>query len=446
MNTPIYDFALKYCNSGTLRMHMPGHKGHEFLGCERIDITEFNGADSLYEANGIIKESEDNATHLFGCDTFYSTEGSSHCIRSMLYLACVNAKKDGKRPLIIAARNAHKVFLNAAAMLDFDVLWLSPETGSTYLSCDIDAATLENTIKSADKTPAAVYITSPDYLGKTADISALSSVCKKYKIPLIVDNAHGAYLKFLSPSMHPIDLGTDMCCDSAHKTMPVLTGGAYIHISKTAPSHFTENVKNALALFGSTSPSYLILQSLDLANKYIDDGYNNKLSDFIKKVYKLKEILINSGYSLYGDEEIKITVETKKYGYSGYEFASILAEKNIMCEFYDPDFVVLMLTVETDDSGLKTLESALLSIPKKEAVTTAPPPFCKAEKVLSVRQACFCESEVIDIKNSDGRILASPSAGCPPAVPILMCGERIDKNAIRCFEYYGIKTCRVVKE
>ena len=109
----------------------------------------------------------------------------------------------------------------------------------------------------------AVYITSPDYLGGVQDIAALAEVCHARGVPLLVDNAHGAYLKFLSPSRHPLDLGADMCCDSAHKTLPVLTGGAYLHVAKGAMAAYEAEARHSLAVFGSSSPSYLILQSLD---------------------------------------------------------------------------------------------------------------------------------------------------------------------------------------
>ena len=124
METPICNFVRKYADSEAIRLHMPGHKGKNILGLEALDITEIDGADSLYEANGIIRQSEENAGRLFGCPTFYSTEGSSQCIRAMLYLAMLHAKEQGKRPVIAAGRNAHKTFLTGAALLDLDVRWL----------------------------------------------------------------------------------------------------------------------------------------------------------------------------------------------------------------------------------------------------------------------------------------------------------------------------------
>ena len=127
MNTPIADFVRGYEKKNIARLHMPGHKGNAFLGCEAFDITEVCGADALYEAEGIIAESEANATRLFGTGrTIYSTEGSSQCIKAMLHLALTYKKRSG-RPYVIAARNAHKAFLYAVALLDLDVVWLWPD-------------------------------------------------------------------------------------------------------------------------------------------------------------------------------------------------------------------------------------------------------------------------------------------------------------------------------
>ena len=210
MNTPICDFVKNYISQNSKRLHMPGHKGCGLLGFEAFDITEIAGADSLYEAEGIIKESEQNASTLFGCDTFYSTEGSSHCIRAMLYLALTFS--GGKNKKIAAGRNAHKSFLTAAALLDLSVDWLCGR-GDNYLSLNLNATDIESYLSSCKERPIALYLTSPDYLGNRLNIKEIAAVCHRYGVLLLVDNAHGAYLKFLSNSEHPIDLGADMCSD-----------------------------------------------------------------------------------------------------------------------------------------------------------------------------------------------------------------------------------------
>ena len=196
MNTPVCDFVKAYADANKLRLHMPGHKGKGALGIERLDITEIDGADVLYHANGIIKESEQNASKLFlTAKTVYSAEGSSLCIRAMVYLAAVCGNK--KNPYILAVRNAHKTFISAAAVLGVDVGWIYPKKTFGLAGCRVTAEDIENAIASSENKPSAVWITSPDYLGNIAPISEISAVCRKYGVLLLVDNAHGAYLKFL---------------------------------------------------------------------------------------------------------------------------------------------------------------------------------------------------------------------------------------------------------
>ena len=442
MNTPICDFVKKYNSENKLRLHMPGHKGESFLGIESFDITEIEGADVLYNSNGIILESQKNASLLFDTEkTLYSTEGSSLSIRAMLYLACVFGKSKGKKPLIAAGRNAHKSFLTAAAVLDIDIDWLYSDKEGNYLSFEISEEQLENYLKS--NSPSAVYLTTPDYLGNILDIKSLSRICKKHNVLLLVDNAHGAYLKFLPESCHPISLGADMCCDSAHKTLPVLTGGGYLHISKKAPKELSDMAERALSLFASTSPSYLILQSLDYANNYIANGYRERLKSYIEKISELKNTLVKAGYNLIGKEPLKLTIDAKKYGYTGIELAKILSDE-LICEFYDPDYLVMMLTPENGEEALEKIEKLLLEIPKKHPIDTKPPIITKVQKRISPREALFSVGKDLPIKDCEGLILSTPTVSCPPAIPIMVCGEEIDSKIIEVFNYYGIKTCNVI--
>ena len=438
METPICDFVRKYAESEAIRLHMPGHKGKNLLGLEALDITEIDGADSLYEADGIIRQSEENASELFGCPTFYSTEGSSQCIRAMLYLALLHAREQGKKPVIAAGRNAHKTFLTGAALLDLDVKWLYPKGAVSYLSCDLTVEDVEAVLE-AEK-PTAVYLTSPDYLGNVADIAGIAEVCHSHGALLLVDNAHGAYLKFLRPSRHPMDLGADLCCDSAHKTLPVLTGGAYLHCTP----EFQNWAKNALALFGSTSPSYLILQSLDGANPGLA-WLADRLKEFVPRVNAVKKKLTEQGFVLYGQEPLKITLSAKPYGYTGRELSQYLLQRNIVSEFADPDFLVLMLTPENGQAALDAVETALLTVPRRTPISEKPPVFSPCQRVYSPRDAMLSPMETVPVAESEGRILAAATVGCPPAVPIVVSGERIDAHAIDCFRYYGITHCSVMK-
>ena len=439
MKTPICDFVRRYADSGAVRFHMPGHKGIGDI--ENADITEISGADSLYEADGIIAESEENASSLFGCKTYYSTEGSSQCIKAMLYLAVRKAVAEGKKPLVFAGRNAHKAFVSAAALIDFEIEWIYGTDNDSYLTCNIDICELEAKIK--ERRPSAVYITSPDYLGNVADIEKIAKACKKYDVMLLVDNAHGAYLRFLPYKAHPMDLGATMCCDSAHKTLPVLTGGAYIH---TDGSFDKKQVKDAMVLFGSTSPSYLIMQSLDRANAYIEDGYRSKLENYCKYTEELKDRLSAAGFELTGSEPLKICIRPKGYGYYGCELADVLFSKGISCEFSDSDNIVFMLTPEMSRTETERLTEELTSLPRRPAIKEEAPLVLPSERAMSVRNAVFSPCEEIPVKECEGRVLGALNVGCPPAVPIVVCGEIIDANAVKCFEYYGIKSCTVIKK
>ncbi len=445
MRTPIFDFLCEYKEKNVKRFHMPGHKGEGNLFAEEYDITEINGADSLFDASGVIFESEKIASDIFGADSFYSTEGSSLSIRTMLYLATLYAKECGRKPLVLAARNAHKSFISAAALIDFDIEWIYPDKASSYLSSSIDKEWLRLRFASGKDAPTALYITSPDYLGNREDIKELADICHENGALLLVDNAHGAYLKFLEPSLHPIDLGADIACDSAHKTLHALTGSAYLHLSKRLPQSFKERAKLGMGLFASTSPSYLILASLDKLNERLY-GYKASLSSFLGKVERIKTELIKLGYSFTGDEALKLTFLAKKYGFYGFELAEKLMEKNIYPEFYDRDFLVLMLTPDNSDESLDYLLTALSSIEKRDEIKEENPKFFKPLRKISPREAIFSPFEKVAAKEALGRVLAEPGVFCPPAVPILVPGELIDENALSVFEYYGIDELPVLKE
>lgn len=446
MDTPILDFLKGYQASDMARLHMPGHKGVGPLGCEVWDITEVKGADALYEAEGIIAQSEANAAILFGSRrTCYSTEGSSQCVRAMLTLALQN-RPAGTPPLVLAARNAHKAFLYAAALLDLEVEWLWPEEESwSVCSCPVTAGGLEKALTAMGKPPMAVYITSPDYLGNVADIAALAAVAHRHGSLLLVDNAHGAYLHFLENPCHPLDQGADLCCDSAHKTLPVLTGGAYLHISKTAPEGMESGAKEALALFGSTSPSYLTLASLDACNPYLTGEGPGQIQRAAQRLDGLKKTLKDQGWALTGEESLKLTVEASASGWTGTGLAGLLREKGVECEYADPDHVVLMVSGNTTEEDLRKAADALAAAKPKPTGVRPTLIIPKGERVMSIRQAMFSPREELTVEACVGRILAAPSVGCPPAVPILVCGEKVTAEAVHAFRYYGHKTCLVVK-
>ena len=442
MKTPIVSFLKSYQEKSPVRMHMPGHKGAGILGFEGMDLTEIYGADELFAAEGIIKESEQNASSLFGCPTYYSTQGSTLCIQTMCTILCQDAKSKGKKPKILAGRNAHRSFIHAAALLDFDIAWLYGN--SDYLSCTISTETLEKEI--LENNPTAVYLTNPDYLGNLLDIKSLASICKKHDVLFAIDNAHGAYLRFLKDSLHPIDLGADLCCDSAHKTLPVLTGGAYLHLSDSLNQVWKNDVKHFMEYFSSTSPSYLIMASLDATNEVLDTTFKKSLSECIQRVDGLKNALIQHGYTILSGEPMKITISTKEFGYTGNEIANLLMECDIYPEFYDSDYIVLMPSPYNTKNDLKRLETCLCGIERKPILINKPPKLEQAKKAMNVRQALFAPSMTLDVSKSLGQVCSSVTVSCPPAILPVIPGEVISESSIEVMKYYGIETVRVVKE
>ena len=442
MKTPIVSFLKSYQEKSPVRMHMPGHKGAGILGFEGMDLTEIYGADELFAAEGIIKESEQNASSLFGCPTYYSTQGSTLCIQTMCTILCQDAKSKGKKPKILAGRNAHRSFIHAAALLDFEIEWLYGN--SDYLSCKIHAEDLEKAI--IESLPTAVYLTNPDYLGNLLDIQSLASVCKKHNVLLAIDNAHGAYLRFLEPSLHPIDLGADLCCGSAHKTLPVLTGGAYLHLSDSLNQVWKNDVKHFMEYFSSTSPSYLIMASLDAANEVLDTTFRNSLSECIQRVDGLKNTLTQHGYTILFGEPMKITISTKEFGYTGNEIANLLMECDIYPEFYDSDYIVLMPSPYNTKDDLIRLETCLCGIDRKPILINKPPKLEQSKKAMNVRQALFSSSITLDVSKSLGQVCSSVTVSCPPAILPVIPGEVISESSIEVMKYYGIETVRVVKE
>lgn len=472
MTTPIVDFVRSYAKSGTARLHMPGHKGQSLLGFEPLDITEICGADELYAPEGIIAESEANATRLFGtAHSYYSTEGSSQCIRAMLFLALQGAPQNGKRPVLLAARNAHKALLYAAALLDFDIRWLWPsaQAEGALCSCPVTAEALTGALRALAQqgiSPFGVYVTSPDYLGGVQGIPALAAVCRAQGVPLLVDNAHGAYLRFLPQNCHPIAQGAAMCCDSAHKTLPVVTGGAYLHLGENAPVQEEAAVRGALALFGSTSPSYLILQSLDACNRVLAETYPVGLQRCCARLAALRGELNAAAQAAGcpvplaldgpGREPLKLTLDAAAFGMTGTALADALRGGQLECEYADPRYVVLMFTPcnpPQDYARLRTvLRQCLHSLPAAggllqpeelagEFVALAQ----QARAHCTIRQAVFAPQERIPVQQALGRICAMPTVSCPPAIPIAVSGEEITPAALELMQRYGVTEVSVLR-
>lgn len=427
--TPLYDAVLNYAAKDPARFHMPGHKGGRgydggYLNAVLpYDLTELPGTDNLYTPEDVINEAEELAARVFDADfTLFSAGGATLCVQTMLF----NAIKKGDS--IIVCRNCHKSVVNALGLIDAKVIWVFPETGENNLLHGLKADNIETALRN-NPDAKAVFITSPDYYGIMADVKGISDVCHKHNIPLLCDSAHGAHLHFLNPNLHPLAQGADICSDSAHKTLPVMTGGAYLNIKGT----FFEkkNLKKAMSLFGSSSPSYPIMASLDKARLWCEASGKEAFEKLKNRCLYIKNELDSFGYitlRAINTDPVRITVNTASLNLNAFKAYEYLYKNGIYCEMADNENLVLIpspFNSECDfDMFLKSMYD-MSKLPRSDDVRAArelPKPFA----VLSINEAIMSKTEKIKLKEAAGRICAEPLFMYPPAIPFYMPGERID--------------------
>lgn len=429
MNTPIHDFLQSYAEENTVRCHMPGGKANPF------DITEIEGADSLFESGGIIRESEANAAKLYGAaETLFSCGGSTLSIQTMLALA---KEYDPSKNRVIASRFCHKSLLTSCILLGLEIDWIFP---NEYLSCKISPQSVKDKI---NVNTLCVFAQSIDYYGGESDIKGIAEVCREKNVPLLIDNAHGAYKVFTDN--HPLSFGADMTADSAHKTLPCLTGGGYLHISKNAPSLFSERAKETMSLFGSSSPSYLILDSLDLCNLHISDE-KERAKRVFDEIKSLKSALTEMGYALKESDAMRITIDANAYGYSGFALSDKFRKQGIAAEFSDLRYTVLLFSTSQPLSDftriIKAAENIVPLTPISPTVVSLP----ESAFAMPPREAFFSLTEQIPVEKSVNRICADINTPCPPCVPLAAAGELITAQTADLLKLYGVKKIKVVKE
>lgn len=425
MKTPISDFLDEYGRKEMLRLHMPGHNGENLR-----DITEIEGADSLYEteySGGVIAQSEAIAARIFGAErTCYSAGGSTLAIQAALALL----KSQGCRK-IAAGRCSHRSLVSAAALLDLDILWLYPKE---YPTAAVDCS--GQALESAD----ALFLTNIDYYGGTCR-------AENPGIPVVCDNAHGAYLRFVSKAafgrnyLHPMEFGYPVIsAESAHKTLPALTGAAYLHFSK-GTEH--SRAKEMMALFGSSSPSYLILDSLDKFNDRIATDIDC-VNRACASVAKLKSDLATMGFIIRKSDPLRITINTRAWGWRGVEFSAQLRERGVECEMADENYIVLLFSAITTVEDCQRAFIALSLIGQRAALPMVQYPVIRPKKEMSVREAVFAAHRTLPVEQAVGEICGGIQSPCPPCIPIVMPGERIDAEAAEALRLYGVKNITVL--
>lgn len=425
MNTPICDFLDSYSAQRRLRLHMPGHKGEA-----ANDITEIFGADSLYDSDdtwGIIAQSESMAARIFGAQkTCYSCGGSTLAIQTALALLKARGCKT-----IAASRYSHRSLVSAAALLQMNIKWLYPKE---YLSADVTYDS--EALRGAD----ALFVTNIDYYGGTWKFVRPS-------VPLVVDNAHGAYLRFVDKRkygteyLHPLELGFPlMSAESAHKTLPVLTGGAYLHF---AAGEDASRVKEMMALFGSSSSSYLVLESLDRFNGAMAQDFD-AITRACDAALELKKRLETAGVPLIKSDYLRIVIDARACGMSGYEFAAGLRSSGVECEMSDANRVVLMFSSANKIEDFERAEIAILFVRRKSPIAPEKYPVIKPSVHMPVHEAMFLPQKIVPLEKASGEVCAGLNAPCPPCVPLIMPGEIIDHNVAEALKQYGVKNIAVL--
>ena len=400
-----------YKKANTARFHMPSHKGKSigsFLDpILPYDVTEVDMTDDLFrpKENGGVIASFRKASKIFGtANTVYSAAGATLCLQAAL---CAALRKTDQR-IVVCDRRAHMSVVNALALLGAEPRWFFP--GETP---DLTDA-------------AAVLITSPDYYGRCADVEALAKLCNESGIPLITDNSHGSHLAFVSEGkMHPYKLGSTLVIDSVHKTLPAMTGAALLHASE---EFTTEELLSAMSLFASTSPSYVILSSIDAGLDYIENHGKEEFARLESRVAGLKTVLSDNGYEIPSfaiSDPLRLTLRCA----NAEELYDHLCKNGVVPEFYDSEHVVFIPSIMNDDGDFDRLKNLCLNFAPKPArevdnnVGTLIP-----KQAVSLREAVISPRRRIPAESCDGCIAASPIVPYPPGIPLVMPGEFIDST------------------
>ncbi|MDP4109888.1 MAG: aminotransferase class V-fold PLP-dependent enzyme [Bacillota bacterium] len=433
---PLYSALLKLAGEERLRFHMPGHKGRKaslgLLGdAAFIDYTELPQTGNLYEGNGPINEAERLAAEFYGASNCaFLTGGSTQGITAAMYSACRPGSK------IILDRNCHRCVINACGLMDLDPSYIYPPLSgeSSVTECITPEAVLEK-VQSVPEA-VAVVVTSPTYYGAAADIGRISEIVHNAGMKLIVDEAHGAHFPALGIK-NAVLSGADISVCSAHKTLPALGQSAFLFSNS---SFAKSELSFAASIFGTSSPSYPILASIDLARAYLcaeggeryrkATAYVSEVMDAFQKntAFRIPRFKMR--------DPCRLTVETFQAGLSGLFTAERLREDyKIDCEMADYYNIVFIVTCEDGKEKMDALYNSMYSVWKGyggEPLPIESQPVPRPEKSLSPRVAMLSKKVKVGLKDAEGMTAAQPQAIYPPGIPVIMPGELIDRL---CIEY-----------
>jgi len=415
-----------------LPMHMPGHKQNEAVLPApfpfALDVTEVDGFDNLHDMQGVLKKTAELAASLYGARASFPLVNGTTCG----ILAAIHALVPYGAHVLLA-RNCHKSVYNAVMLNGLYPHYLIPETTPHGIGGKITKESVEKALMQ-DERIALVVLTSPTYEGVVSDTEGISAVCKKYGVTLLVDAAHGAHL-----IDERICRGADVAVMSLHKTMPALTQTALLHIFSDCVD--TKKIKEALSVFETSSPSYVLLSSIDEClrlvhthGKALFDAFYKNLDAFYQKAQSCKNLFVTSY-----DDKSKILIFTKNTNISGTELLSRLRENyHITLEMADTDFALAMTSICDSKESLDRLLDALLDIDKTlkktkrdwaPSLTPHIPPLAHTPS-----QARLLDGTFVPVTDAVGLEALEYVFAYPPGIPLIAPGEIIDKRTVEAIE------------
>lgn len=437
MPAPLYDALKEYAGKNPARFHMPGHKGKflpapELAGLAPIDVTELPPTGNLYAAGEPFNKAQRLWAELFGFDCCqFLTGGSTMGIHTGLSLCAQPGEK------VLMDRGCHRAAFNALALLDLEPVWLE----RLWLSSENLTGPIfpEDVEKALSRNPGikTICITSPTYAGVLSNIEGISRVVHAHGGKLFVDGAHGAHLPFLG--LTPFS-GADAVTVSAHKTLPTMGQSALLFANGFDP----DLVRLRASIFGSSSPSYPMLASMDLARDWLLGEGRWEYRRTACRVVEFRRAFPSLGNGLSLDP-CRLTLKVK----DGPAFARALEERGIYPEMEDGGHVVLICTAQDSDGDLYRLELALVELREQMGDCQPIPAPPIPERALSPRAALFAPGRIRRLKDCEGEIAACQIAPYPPGVPVVAPGERISKKELaylREIGYNMLSEVRVISE
>lgn len=433
MAAPLYDSLVSLAKSNPLRMHMPGHKGIGeglFSDITSIDFTEIEPTGNLYTGKGTISDAEDLCAQYAGAKSaLFFTCGSTQGIYTML------AEAVGMGGELILERGCHKSVYNAMALLDITPHYIyAPPIPGTSLA---GAVTPEQVEDALCRYPAAkaVFLTSPTYYGVVTDLAPIADLCHRFHTYLLVDQAHGAHFPSVGLPSAP-EQGADLSVVSTHKTWTAMGSSSVLYVGSDAFDRL--HLKKTSSLFGTTSPSYPILASIDYARARLEGSDGDAYRHCADLTAAFRERINGNSpfHALTPSDNLtldpcRLTIDTR--GLSGHQADELLQRQNIYVEMSDEQYIVLILTCRDDEASFARLWNGIVSLmphcnhQTKSEILDLPP---KPEICCSIRAARFGRQETIPLKAAAGRIAADIIAPYPPGIPILAPGEEISQKHI----------------